>query len=139
MGRIITFIRNSLLLGLFIALAIDLIGDLSLLNDLNLYVFSMILSMVTGATVEIVYKKVIIRKHVSPFTKILCVYGITASIYTFANGLFLGLEILTNGLFYLYGFLILILVTPMFYFVNNQMKTYEHHLSIKKKSIDLRD
>lgn len=139
MGRIITFIRNSLLLGFFIALAIDLIGDLSLLNDLNLYVFSMILSMVTGATVEIVYKKVIIRKHVSPFTKILYVYGITASIYTFANGLFLGREILTNGLFYLYGFLILILVTPMFYFVNNQMKTYEHHLSIKKKSIDLRD
>lgn len=137
MEKVIKFLRNSVLLGLAIAIVIDIVADFKFFNNINLYMVSVTISIITGAAIEYMYKKIIIRKNISEPVKILSVYGVTGLIYTCINIVFLGTSILTSGAFYLYAFIILALVTPMYFFVNRQMQTYDQHLKNKKKSIHL--
>jgi len=98
------------------------------LNNASLYLFTVAISIVTGLAIELLYKKVIIRKNVPESIKFISVYGITGLIYTFINVLLLGTGILSSPQFYLYALIIMALVTPMYFLVNKQMKTYDRHL-----------
>jgi hypothetical protein len=133
MIELLRTIKNSIIVGLTIALCADFFRDQMFFNNISTYIFSIAIAVLTGILIELVYKRIFIRKNVPSFKKYLSVYGVTVAVYTLSNLIFLGTDMILAMEFYMYMIIILILITPMIIVLNRRMMTYNSYLQDKQK------
>jgi hypothetical protein len=116
-----------------IAIISDLISNQSIFSDPWSYVFSCIVSGVTGIAIEHVYRHYIIKNTVSTWKKYGVAYLLSLIIYIIANVVFNGFEIFRLAKFYIIGGIIMVTITPILYMVLRKVETYTFFLEQKKK------
>lgn len=127
------------IVGVIIALILDLISDRVVFSQPSSYLFSIIITMISYWMSKMLYLKILIRKHISLIKKFFLVYGITSLVYLLGNLLFSGFKIFTMLSLYIYGILILILISPLIYGLNKSMSNYNKYLVKKQQSAHLED
>lgn len=118
--------------GLVIAFFIDWISGNTFLEEPLSYIFSICIAVITSIIIELLYIKVLIRKHISMYIKYISVYFITLLVYISGNLFFRGIRIFLMPKLYIFGILILVFITPMIHLLYKRMAEYDRFLEIKK-------
>lgn len=123
----------ALLTGVLIAFFIDWISGNTFFQEPSSYIFSICIAIITSIIIELLYIKVLIRKHILKYIKYLSVYFITLLVYVSGNLFFRGVRIFIMPELYLFGILILVVITPMIHLLYKRMAEYDRFLKIKKE------
>ncbi|MGF7058535.1 hypothetical protein [Brassicibacter mesophilus] len=119
--------------GVIIAFFIDWISGNTFFEEPLSYVFSICIAVITSVLIELVYIKVLIRKYIPMYIKYISVYFITLLVYVIGNLWFRGFRIFAMPELYLFGILILVIITPMIYWLYKRMAQYDKFLELKKE------